>query len=87
MKASFIAKKADIINKLSRELLEVNKLLVINKPAIAAKAIVYFNKQTSALMDKVAAANNDDELADIWLDFAMIMSAYVAKYDLYMDID
>ncbi len=87
MKAAFVAKKAEIVNRLAKELLEVNKQLVLQRPQQAAKAIVFFNKKTTELMDKVAVAATEAELNNLWLDYSVVMAGYIVSHDLLIDID
>jgi len=87
MKASFVARKAEIVNRLAKELLEVNKAIALQRPQQAAKAIEFINEKTSALFDQVAAAKSDEELNNAWLDYSVVMAGYVVKHDLLIDID
>lgn len=87
MKANFVAKKAGIISKLSRELLEVNKAIALQRPQQAAKAISFINEKTATLFDQVAAAKTEDELNGLWLDYSVVMAGYIVSHDLLIDID
>lgn len=87
MKASFIARKAEIVNRLAKELLEVNKQIAIQRPQQAAKAIEFINNKTSALFDRVAAAKTEDDMNNAWLDYSVVMAGYFVKHDLLIDID
>ena len=87
MKAAFIAKKTAIVNRLAKELLEVNKQIAIQRPQQAAKAIEFINNKTSALFDRVAAATTEDELNGLWLDYSVVMAGYIVSHDLLIDID
>ena len=87
MKATFIAKKAEIVNRLARELIEVNKAIALQRPQQAAKAISFINEKTATLFDQVAAATTEDELNTLWLDYSVVMAGYVVSHDLLIDID
>ena len=87
MKASFVARKAEIVNRLAKELLEVNKQIAIQRPQQAVKAIEFINNKTSALFERVAAATTEDELNTLWLDYSVVMAGYVVSHDLLIDID
>ena len=87
MKASFVARKAEIVNRLAKELFEVNKQIVLQRPQQAAKAIDFINKKTSALFDQVAAATSEDELNNAWLNYSIVMAGYIMSHDLLIDID
>lgn len=87
MKATFIAKKAEIVNRLARELIEVNKAIALQRPQQAVNAIKFINEKTATLFDQVAAATTEDELNTLWLDYSVVMAGYVVSHDLLIDID
>lgn len=87
MKASFIARKAEIVNRLAKELLEVNKQIAIQRPQQASSAIKFISEKTTDLFDQVAAAKTEDELNGLWLDYSVVMAGYFVKHDLLIDID
>ena len=87
MKATFIAKKTAIINRLAKELLEVNKQIVMQRPEQAAKAIDFINRKTTDLFDKIAAAKTEDDMNNLWLEYSVVMAGYIMSHDLLIDID
>lgn len=87
MKATFIAKKAEIVNRLAKELLEVNRQLVLQRPQQAAKAIDFINRKTTDLFDKIDAANTEDDMNNLWLEYSIVMAGYIMRNDLLIDID